>query len=67
MMTYEPFWKTIEEKKISTYALINHYGVLPDTVQRLRSGKPITTQTINTLCEVLDCRIENIVQYRKEE
>lgn len=67
MMTYEPFWKTIEEKKISTYALINHYGVLPDTVQRLRNGKPITTQTINTLCEVLDCRIENIVQYRKEE
>lgn len=67
MMTYDPFWKIIEEKNITTYALINKHGILPDTIQRLRSGKPITTSTIETLCEVTGCRVEDIVEYVPEE
>ena len=67
MITYEPFWKTIEDKRISTYALINKYGILPDTIQRLRKGKPLTTTTIDTLCEVLRCDIEDIVKHISEE
>ncbi len=67
MMTYDPFWRTIEEKNISTYALINKHGILPDTIQRLRSKKPITTTTIETLCEVINCKVEDIVQYAPDE
>lgn len=67
MMTYDPFWRTIEEKGITTYALINKHGILPDTIQRLRSGKSITTATIETLCEVINCKVEDIVQYVPEE
>ena len=63
MMSYEPFWKTISDKSISTYALINHHGILPDTIQRLRSGKPVTTTTLDTLCEVVGCNLEDIVVY----
>ena len=43
--------------------MIYKEGILPDTIQRLRSGKPITTQTINTLCSVLDCTIGDIMEY----
>lgn len=53
MISYEPFWKTIADRQISTYALINRHGILPDTIQRLRSGRPITTTTLNTLCQVI--------------
>ena len=67
MMSYDPFWKTIEQKGISTYALINKLGILPDTIQRLRKGKPITTTTIETLCEVMECRVEDIVKYVPDE
>ncbi len=66
MISYEPFWKTIENEGISTYALINKHGILPDTIQRLRKGKPITTTTINTLCEVLKCKIEDLIEYIEE-
>ena len=41
MISYEPFWKTINERKITTYQLIYKQGILPDTIQRLRSGKTI--------------------------
>ncbi len=63
MISYDPFWNTIKEKGISTYELINKQGILPDTIQRLRSGKAITTTTLESLCEVLNCRIEDIIKY----
>ena len=67
MISYEPFWRTIEEKHISTYALINKHGILPDTIQRLRNGRPLTTTTLNTLCEVLHCGIGDIAEYKHDE
>lgn len=63
MISYETFWKTISERKITTYQLIYKQGVLPDTIQRLRSGKTITTQTINTLCTVIGCEVSDIMKY----
>lgn len=66
MITYDPFWKTIKRKSLSTYALINRYGILPDTIQRLRDGRPITTKTIETLCEVIECNVQDIIQYLPE-
>ena len=63
MISYDPFWKTIADRGISTYALINRHGILPDTIQRLRSGKPITTTTLNTLCLVIDCNISDVMEF----
>ena len=54
MISYDPFWETIRQKDISTYQLIYSHGILPDTIQRLRSGKTITTKTLNTLCSCPD-------------
>lgn len=67
MMSYDPFWKTIAEKNISTYALINHHGILPDTIQRLRKGKPITTTTLETLCDVIRCGLNDVIEYIPDE
>ncbi len=67
MITYDPFWRTLSERNISTYALINKHGILPDTIQRLRSGKPITTSTLNTLCEVMSCKVDDILEYVPED
>ena len=67
MISYEPFWNTLKERNISTYQLINKQGILPDTIQRLRSGRPITTTTINTLCMVIVCTVDQIMEYVPEE
>lgn len=66
MISYEPFWNTLKERNISTYQLINKQGILPDTIQRLRSGRPITTTTINTLCMVIGCTVDQIMEYVPE-
>lgn len=63
MISYEPFWQTLHQKDISTYQLIYEYGILSDTIQRLRSNKTVTTKTLNTLCSVIGCQISDIVTF----
>lgn len=67
MISYEPFWLMLQKRNISTYKLIYDEGILPDTIQRLRTGRPITTKSINTLCTVLDCNISDIMEFVREE
>ena len=66
MISYEPFYKTLKEKNISTYKLINQFGISRSLLDRLKHNKPISTVTLNDLCTFLDCRVEDIVVYIKE-
>ena len=36
MIDYEPFWKTLKERGVSTYALINKYGISSATKNRMK-------------------------------
>ncbi len=67
MISYEPFYKTIKTKNISTYKLINEYRISRSLLDRLKHNKPITTVTINDLCKILDCKVEDIVNYIPDE
>lgn len=63
MINYTPFWDSLKESNESTYSLINKHHISSATIDKLRKNKPITTTTINDLCRILDCRIEDIAQY----
>lgn len=67
MISYEPFYKTLKQKNISTYKLINVYGISRSLLDRLKHNKPISTVTINDLCSFLDCKVEDILVYIKDE
>lgn len=66
MITYEPFWNTIKEKGISTYALIQKHNISSATINRLRKNQGISTLTIDDLCKVLKCRVEEILEYKED-
>ena len=66
MISYEPLWHTLKEKNISQYKLIKDYGVSAGQLSRLRSNKDVSTHTLNMLCNILDCRLEDIVKYEKD-
>ena len=67
MINYKPFYKTLQKKEITTYRLINTYGVSRSLIDRLKHDKPITTVTINDLCTILNCKVEDILQYVPDE
>lgn len=67
MIVYTPFWKTLKESKESTYTLINNHRVSSSTIDKLRKNKPITTTTLNDLCRILKCNVEQILEYTPSE
>lgn len=63
MISYEPFYKTLKEKKISTYKLINEYGISRSLLDRLKHNRPISTVTLDDLCTILQCKVEEILVF----
>ena len=67
MISYEPLWKTLKDKNITQYQLINTYKISAGQLSRLRANTHVSTHTLERLCDILDCNIENIVTYIKEK
>lgn len=63
MITYTPFWETLRKSNESTYTLIKNYHISSSTIDKLRNNKPMNTTTLNDLCRIFNCSIEDIVQY----
>ncbi len=66
MIKYDPFWNTLKDRGMSTYTLINKYGISSATIDRIRKGDGITTQKINDLCIILQCRVEDIIVFQED-
>ena len=66
MISYEPLYRTMKEKGFTTYRLINNYGISRSLIDRLKHNRPITTVTLDDLCKILDCRVEDVMVYIPE-
>lgn len=67
MIDYRPFWRTLKVSSESTYTLIRNHHISSSTIDKLRKNKPLTTTTINDLCRILNCRVEEIMEYVPSE
>jgi len=67
MISYEPLYRTMKEKGISTYKLVNEFNLSRSLLDRLKHNKPITTVTINDLCTFLQCKVEDILIFIPDE
>lgn len=67
MISYEPLYITMKQKGFTTYKLINEYGISRSLIDRLKHNRPITTVTLNDLCTILDCKVEDVMVYTKDE
>lgn len=66
MILFDKLWETMQEKGVSTYMLREKYNIDTRTIRRLKANENTTTDTLNILCEILDCRLEDIAEYVKE-
>ena len=66
MISYEPLYETMKEKGVTTYRLINEYGISRSLLDRLKHNRPISTVTLNDLCSILHCRVEDILIFTED-
>ncbi len=67
MLSYGPLWKTMKNRKITTYTLIYKLGFSANTITSLRKNKSITLYTVERLCKILDCTPNDIVEFLPDE
>ena len=67
MISYNRLWVTLKKKEISQYALIKRYHISPGQITRLKRNESVSTHTIEMFCRILDCRVEDVMEYIKEE
>lgn len=63
MVDYSPLWRTMEQKQITTYTLITKYGINTRTIFNLKHNKGITVYTLEKLCKVLQCTLNDVLQF----
>ena len=64
MITYEPLWKTLDEKKISKTQLRNLVGFSTVTLSKLTKNEPISLRIIDDICEALGLHsISEVVEF----
>ena len=67
MITYKPFYETLLKKNMTEYELIYKHGISANTLYRMKKGKAITTTTLDNLCFILDCSVEEILLHDKSK
>ena len=63
LIDYVPFWQTLENSDENWYTLTNKHHLSHSTLHRLKHGQDISMKTVNDLCRILNCQIQDICQY----
>ena len=66
MISYEPLFCTMKEKGISSYRL-GKMGFPMSNYYAMKRGENISSHTLNQLCRLLQCRVEDVMEYVDEE
>ena len=67
MISYDPLWKTMKERGVTTYTLQVKGQISSSTIRRLKAGDSVSTNTLDALCKILQCDLADIVLYLPDE
>ena len=67
MVSYAPLWKTMEKRGATTYTLQVKGGISSSTIRRLKAGDSVSTNTLDALCKILNCTMQDVVEYLPDE
>ena len=63
MIVYDRLWQTMKERGISQYKLVKDHRFSNGQLDRLRKNENVSTNTLNELCTILNCRLDDIAEY----
>ena len=65
MISFDPLWKTLEEKSVGKMELREKIGLSKATFAKLAKGESITLDTVEKICSALEVPIEAVVEIKK--
>lgn len=66
-ISYNRLWKTLIDKGMNKTELRKKAHLSSSTMAKMTNGEAVTLTTIERICEILDCQIEDVVEIKKDE
>lgn len=63
MLSYAPLWETMKKRGATTYTLQFKGNISSSTIRRLKANESVSTNTLEALCKLLDCGLEDVIAY----
>ncbi len=63
MIKFDKLWETAEKKGITKTMLTKKYNVSKAQLYRLRHNQPVSTNTLDRLCNILECDVRDIMEH----
>ena len=63
MIKYDRLWVTMKARGVSQYDLYTYHNVNRSQLDRLRKNKNVEVNTIDRLCNILNCRVDDIMEH----
>ena len=67
MIVFDKLWITMKKQGITTYALREKWDIDSRTIRRLQANDNMETKTLNKLCTILSCKLEDIAEFIEDE
>lgn len=67
MVSYAPLWRTMEKRGATTYTLQVKGNISSSTIRRLKAGDSVSTNTLEALCRLLGCTIQEVIEFIPDE
>ncbi len=63
MICYDRLWETMSKRGITQYDLYTHHNINRSQLHRLRHNQNVEVNTIDRLCNILHCAVEDIMEH----
>ena len=63
MITYDKLWQTMKDRGVTQYDLYTHNNINRSLINRLNHNQNVETNTLDRLCNILNCRVEDIMEH----
>lgn len=67
MIKYDRLWETMKNKGVTQYDLYTYHNVNRSQLDRLRKNKNVQTNTLDKLCNILHCNVEDIMEHIEDD
>ena len=63
MISYAPLWRTMQKRSATTYTLEVKGNISSSTIRRMKAGESVSTNTLDSLCNLLCCEITDVIEF----
>lgn len=66
-ISYKRLFNLLDDRGLASTLWLRQRGIHPATISKLKKDERVNTDTIDKLCELLECRVGDVMEYIPNE